>query len=102
MKKSNLLLLAIIFIISSCSSSLDKKYNEETFVEDVRKIKEERNLNEEETKLIIGWIMKSKLKNENISKKTYRVILNEAESFKKEKEELAIKAKKQQMKRKKE
>jgi hypothetical protein len=94
--KRSLLFLIFITVLASCSGPLDKKYNEETLAEDGKEIKESGKLSEDDTKLMAGWIVKAKLKGENLEGKTYADILNEAKDYKKEQSILAEKVKKEE------
>jgi hypothetical protein len=91
--KNTFLLLTVVLTLLSCSSPLDKNYNDDTLKEDAQEIKESGDLEENDAELIAGWIMKSKLTGQDLSDKTYREILEEAKSFKNEQVELAQKAK---------
>ncbi len=92
MKKTVLIFLVAILTFS-CSTPLDKKYSEETFETDAKEIKESGKLSEEDAFIMAGWIMRSKLKGENLEGKTYNEIIEEAKDYKKEQELLAEKAK---------
>lgn len=92
MKKTVLIFLVAILTFS-CSTPLDKKYSEETFETDAKEIKESGKLSEEDALIMAGWIMRSKLKGENLEGKTYNEIIEEAKDYKKEQELLAEKAK---------
>jgi hypothetical protein len=92
MKKTVLIFLVAILAFS-CSTPLDKKYSEETFETDAKEIKESGKLSEEDALIMAGWIMRSKLKGENLEGKTYNEIIEEAKDYKKEQELLAEKAK---------
>ncbi|WP_111682823.1 hypothetical protein [Winogradskyella tangerina] len=85
--------ITIFFFIFSCSSPLDRKYNEETFENDAKEIKESGNLSEQDALIMAGWIMKSKLNGGNLEGMTYGEILKEAKDYKKEQEVLAEKVK---------
>ena len=91
--KKVLLFLSLITILASCSSPLNKKYNEDTLAEDVKAIKEAGELSDEDTAIMTGWIVRAKLKDENLEGKPYDEILEEAKDYKKEQEKLAEKAK---------
>lgn len=95
MKKINLLLV-VASIILSCSSPLDKKYNESSLEQDAKEIKESGKLSDEDAELLIGWILKSKLNGEKIDGKSYSEIIKEAKDYKKEQKELAEKSKKEE------
>jgi len=92
MKKSLIFTLFCALIIS-CSTPLDKKYNEENFESDAKEIKESGKLSNDDALIMAGWIMKAKLKGDNLEGKTYNEIINEAKDYKKEQEVLAVKAK---------
>jgi hypothetical protein len=90
MKKAFIISI-ILFVTYSCSSPLNKKYNEETLEEDAKEIKESGVLSEEESDVMAGWILRSKLKGDNLEGKTFKEIINEANDFKKDQEQLAEK-----------
>jgi hypothetical protein len=92
MKNIFLLVLFSILIIS-CSTPLDKKYNEERLGDDAKEMKESGKLTEEDAQIMAGWIVRAKLKDEYLEGKTYREILEEAKDYKREQEVLANKAK---------
>jgi hypothetical protein len=94
--KKTILLLCHIGILISCSGPLDKKYNEETFLDDAKEIKEDGDLSDEDAQIMAGWIVRIKMTNEKLEGKSYREILNEAKNYRKEQEKLAEKAKKEQ------
>lgn len=98
MKKISLL-LAVILMILSCSSPLDKKYNEKTLEQDAKEIKESGKLSDEDAELLIGWILKSKLSGEIIEGKSYSEIVKKAKDYKKEQKELAEKVKQNEEKK---
>ena len=91
--KKTLLIFLVATLTFSCSTPLDKKYSEETFETDAKEIKEGGKLSEEDALIMAGWIMRSKLKGENLEGKTYNEIIEEAKDYKKEQELLAEKAK---------
>lgn len=93
--RKTILLLALLLVLVSCTSPLDKKYSNETLETDAKEIKESGDLEDDDAELLAGWIMKSKLQGKNLSDKTYREIIDEAKIFKTEQEELAAKAKKE-------
>ena len=91
--KKTLLIVLLAILTFSCSTPLNKKYNEETFETDAKEIKESGKLSNEDALIMAGWIMRSKLKGENLEGKTYNEIIEEAKDYKKEQELLAEKAK---------
>tara|TARA_B100000795_G_C22756348_1_gene421663 strand:+ start:664 stop:1335 length:672 start_codon:yes stop_codon:yes gene_type:complete len=87
-------LVSLITILTfSCSSPLDNKYSEETFMLDLIEIKKSGELSDVDTKMIAGWIMRSKIKKHTLDGKSYNQIIIEAKDYKKEQELLAEKAK---------
>ena len=93
MKKIILLLSALLII--SCSNPMNRKYDETKLEEDAKAIKESGKLSDDDAKMLVGWIMMSKLGGKDLKNKTYNDILNEAKDYKKQQEELAEKAKKE-------
>lgn len=98
MKK--VLLLLFLIGLASCSGPLDKKYNEATLAEDGKEIKESGKLSDEDAQIMAGWIVRAKLKGEDLEDKTYSEILEEAKNYQKQQEELAIKAKQEEEEKK--
>ncbi|MBL4745873.1 MAG: hypothetical protein JKY08_05855 [Flavobacteriaceae bacterium] len=92
MKKS-LIFTLLCALIVSCSTPLDKKYNEDNFASDAKEIKESGNLSNDDALMMAGWIMKAKFSGENLEGKTYKEIITEAKDYKKEQEALAVKVK---------
>tara|TARA_Y100000815_G_scaffold275497_2_gene314087 strand:+ start:5288 stop:5911 length:624 start_codon:yes stop_codon:yes gene_type:complete len=90
----------MILALTSCSSPLNKPYDEETIEEDTKAIKESGKLTEEDGQLMAGWIIKAKLSGEDLEGKTYSQILSEAKDYKKEQQELSVKAKAEEEERK--
>jgi len=82
----------LAIMLAACSSPLDKPYSQDTFEEDAKAIKEAGALDDEDAKLLAGWIMKSALSGESLDGKTYNEIITEAKDFKAEQEALAEKA----------
>ncbi|WP_280694384.1 hypothetical protein [Chryseobacterium sp. H1D6B] len=74
---------------------MNRKYNETKLEEDAKAIKESGKISDDEAKMMVGWIMMSKLGGKELSGKSYMDILNEAKNYKKQEEELAAKAKKE-------
>lgn len=91
--KKTLLIFLVSILTFSCSTPLDKKYSEETFETDAKEIKESGKLSEEDALIMVGWIMRSKLKGEHLEGKTYNEIIKEAKDYKKEQELLTKKVK---------
>lgn len=94
--RKNFLLLLITLLLYSCSTPLDKQYNEDTLAEDAKELKESGELDEKEAEILAGWIVRSKLKGEDLEGKTYGEIIEEAKNYKKEQEELAERTKKEE------
>lgn len=80
----------------SCSNPTSKKYNEATLAEDIKAIGESKKWTEDEAKMFAGWMLKAKLTGQDLTTKTYQNILDEAKNYKREQEELAEKAKKEE------
>lgn len=91
-----LIAMTVLLGLYSCSSPLDKEYNDETVEQDTEAIRESEKLTDEELGLIAGWIVKSKLQDKDLTNKKYSEILKEAKDFKNEQQELAEKAKKEE------
>lgn len=93
MKKilTSITLLAFI-VLTSCSNPLNKKYSDKTFEQDAKEIGESKKLNEEDAKMLAGYIMLAKLGNNELEGKTYAEILQAAKDYKTEQEQLAAKA----------
>ncbi|TMM28666.1 hypothetical protein FDT66_13770 [Polaribacter aestuariivivens] len=93
-------LIVLIFIIS-CSSPLDKKFNENTSKEDLMKI--QSKIDSTQFYLLAGSMLRLKLQDNKIENMTYREILEQGEKWKVEEEKrqeelkrLAEKARKEQ------
>ena len=78
------LLFLGIMLVTSCSSPMDKKYNQETAGEDIVAIRSE--LDSTKIKLLAGSIIRLKLQDKNLEEMTYAEILKEGEKWKEEKE----------------
>lgn len=72
--------LLIILSITSCSSSLDKKYNVLTISKDMEDVKNDLDSNDK--KLLAGSIFRLALKGEKLEDKTYREILEDGKKWK--------------------
>ncbi|MCK0132603.1 hypothetical protein MWU59_13930 [Flavobacteriaceae bacterium F08102] len=83
--RRHLLILSLIGFLTACSDPLDKKYNEETLVEDAKEIKEMCDLSEEEVQLMAGWIVRARMKDLKLEGKTYGEILEEAKAYRENK-----------------
>lgn len=92
----NLILISVLALLTACSGPLDKKYSEETFKEDANEIRESGKLKEDDAGIMAAWILRSKLRDENLEDKTYKEILAEAKDYKKEQETLAQRAKEEE------
>lgn len=94
--KNIIVLLALTAFLTSCSTPLDKKYNEDTLAEDAKEIKESGNLDEGDTEVMAGWIVRAEIAGEDLEGKTYREILEEAKDYQKEQEILAERSKREE------
>jgi hypothetical protein len=89
--KKQLLLIGITTLILSCSSPLDKKFNEETAKEDIEAIKSK--LDTTELQLMAGSMIRLKLQDEKLENMTYLEILENGKKWKKEQEKIEIEQK---------
>jgi hypothetical protein len=89
------ILMSIMFV--SCSGPLDKVYKEDTLDADLTEIN--KKLNGEDAQTLAAWLVMSKIKNSDLTGKTYKEILKEAKTYKNEQEELAAKKKKEKEER---
>lgn len=80
------LVSVILLIVISCSSSLDKKFNEEGASEDIKAIKSE--IDSSELMLLMGSMLRLKFKEEKLENLTYREILTQGKGWKAEQEKL--------------
>lgn len=80
--------------LTSCNNPLNKKYSDKTLEQDAKEIKESNKLNDDDLKMLAGYIMLAKLGDKQIDGKTYAEILQAAKDYKSEQEQLAAKAKK--------
>jgi len=74
------LTILIAFLITSCSSPMDKAYNEDTLQEDVVALK--GSLSEDELGLIIGQITMNSLSGDKMLGDTYGDLLEEGKKRK--------------------
>lgn len=106
MKKLSLFLV-LLTLMTSCSSNLDKKYNEATFAEDLKTIKDSEKLSDDDLAALALYPTAVKLRGESMKDGiTYRAILDSAKRIieqrklkEKEEELLAEKAKKEEAER---
>lgn len=86
----------IPFVLFSCSNPIDRKYDESKLEEDMKAIKESGKINEEDARVLAGWLVINKLGDKDLSEKTYQQILDDAKNYKKEQQELEEKAKREE------
>ncbi|MBN4047347.1 hypothetical protein JYU05_02280 [bacterium AH-315-P13] len=84
MKKLNYIIISIL--IFSCSSPMNKKFNEETAKDDLAKITVK--LDSTEIGLLAGTMLRLKLQEENLEKMTYSEILDKGKEWKKEQDKI--------------
>lgn len=97
MKQLSLLVtLTTIFLLTSCSNPLNRKYSDKTLEEDAKAIKESKKVNDDDAELLATYIMRAKLTNENIEGMTYADMLKKAKDIKAEQKALADKAAKEE------
>lgn len=82
--KKQILLLGLAALLFSCTSPMNKKYNEETAAEDIKTIQSE--LDSSEVKLILGSMFRLKLQDKKLQEMTYAEILDDGKKWKAEKE----------------
>jgi len=84
--RKQLLLIGFVVLMFSCSSPMDKKYNEETAKDDFEVIRSK--LDTTELMLLAGSMIRLKLQDENLEKMTYAEILDNGKKWKAEQEEM--------------
>jgi hypothetical protein len=78
--RKGILLIGIVTLLISCSSPMDKKFNEKTAKEDIEAIKEK--IDTTEFQLLAGSMMRLKFKGEKIEEMTYSEILENGKNWK--------------------
>tara|TARA_R110000744_G_scaffold104622_2_gene200287 strand:- start:171 stop:836 length:666 start_codon:yes stop_codon:yes gene_type:complete len=84
--KKQLLLIGLAALLFSCSSPLDKKFNEDTAEEDIKAIKSE--IDSTELKLLAGSMFRLKLQDKKLEDMTYAEILEDGKKWKAEQEKI--------------
>lgn len=84
--KKLLLTFGLVATIASCSSPLDKKFNEETAAEDIEALKSE--LDTIELEILAGTMIRLKLQDKKLEEMTYKEILKDGKKWKSEQEEI--------------
>lgn len=84
MKKKKLLLIGLTAFLFSCSSSMDKKFNEETAKEDIESIK--GKIDSTELQLLAGSMIRLKFQDKKLEEMTYGEILEDGKKWKAEQE----------------
>jgi hypothetical protein len=84
--RKGILLIGIVTLLISCSSPMDKKFNEKTAKEDIEAIKEK--IDTTEFQLLAGSMMRLKFKGEKIEEMTYSEILENGKNWKIEQEKI--------------
>jgi hypothetical protein len=84
--RKGILLIGIVTLLISCSSPIDKKFNEKTAKEDIEAIKEK--IDTTEFQLLAGSMMRLKFKGEKIEEMTYSEILENGKNWKIEQEKI--------------
>ena len=84
MKNKQLLLIGITAFLFSCSSPMDKKFNEETAKEDIKAIKSK--IDSTELQLLAGSIIRLKFQDKKLEEMTYGEILEDGKKWKAEQE----------------
>ena len=91
--KKQLLLIGLAALLFSCSSPLDKKFNEDTAEEDIKAIKSE--IDSTELKLLAGSMFRLKLQDKKLEDMTYAEILEDGKKWKAEQEKIEAEQKAQ-------
>ena len=86
MKNKQLLLIGITAILFSCSSPMDKKFNEETAEEDIEAIK--GKIDSTELQLLAGSMIRLKFQDKELEEMTYGEILDDGKKWKAEQEKI--------------
>jgi hypothetical protein len=86
MKNKQLLLIGITAILFSCSSPMDKKFNEETAKEDIEAIK--GKIDSTELQLLAGSMIRLKFQDKELEEMTYGEILDDGKKWKAEQEKI--------------
>jgi len=84
--KKQLLLIGIIALLFSCSTPMDKKFNEKTAKEDIAAIK--NKIDSTELQLLAGSMMRLKFQDKNLEEMTYSEILEDGKKWKAEQEKI--------------
>jgi hypothetical protein len=84
--RKGILFIGIVTLLISCSSPMDKKFNEKTAKEDIEAIKEK--IDTTEFQLLAGSMMRLKFKGEKIEEMTYSEILENGKNWKIEQEKI--------------
>ncbi|MBU3028490.1 hypothetical protein [Zobellia galactanivorans] len=84
--KKKLLLIAMVALMFSCSSPLDKKFNEETAKEDIQAIKDK--IDSTELQLLAGSMIRLKFQDKKLEDMTYAEILEDGKKWKAEQEKI--------------
>lgn len=84
--KKQILLLVLASLLYSCSSPMDKKFNEKTAEEDIKAVVSE--IDSSEMRLLVGSMMRLKLQDENIEEMTYDDILKKGKEWKAQQEKI--------------
>lgn len=84
--KKQLLLIGMAVLMFSCSSPLDKKFNEETAKEDIEAIK--GKIDSTELQLLAGSMIRLKFQDKKLEDMTYAEILEDGKKWKAEQEKI--------------
>ncbi|MDB9755887.1 hypothetical protein OAB20_06345 [Winogradskyella sp.] len=84
--KKGILLIGIVTLLISCSSPMDKNFNEKTAKEDIEAIRSK--IDTTEFQLLAGSMMRLKFKGEKIEEMTYSEILEDGKKWKIEQEKI--------------
>lgn len=89
--KQTVALLIVLFFLVACTSPLDTKFNEQTLKEDIQEIKESGELDSLESQMLAAYLLRGKMRSEDMSKMTYREMVDAVKAERKKNEEARIK-----------
>ncbi|RCW91319.1 hypothetical protein [Winogradskyella arenosi] len=89
--KTKLLLLLIIIFSASCSSPLDRKFNENTAKQDIQELK--AKMDSTDFSLMTGNMMRLKFQGETLEDMTYSEILEDGKKWKSAQEKIELEQK---------
>src|SRR5688500_3029038 len=89
MKHKLVLSIFIAAILFACNAPLKRTYSAESFLSDIQEIRDENNVSESETEVLVDYILRSRLAGRNFEGIAYSEILQEAKTIRDAKDETA-------------